>query len=224
MSELLNESIERLRKLHEEFESTQTNIDNILNRVYQYLPEYLVSYIGSNNIEEKKNNLNEFQTLMISVFPEMIRELSEKNIELEKQLCISTAHGDGIIQWEEILGLLHEQDKEENLRKDNIRSKLRASGTATIKLIEDITKSYSKGTSEIIEFPDKFHFEIKFTDENGVPENISEISKRINEIKPAHITYAFVYTFVLWTYLKERKWKEIAVLKWSECRKKTSIS
>ncbi|WBW96042.1 putative phage tail protein [Oceanirhabdus sp. W0125-5] len=224
MSEFLNESIDILRELHREFEINQTDIDYILNRFYQYLPEYLVPYIRSNNIEEKKDNLNELQTLMILVFPKVIRELNEIIIGMEKQLCISTAHGEGITQWEEMLGLFHEQDKEENLRKENIRSKLRSSGTATIQLIKDITKSYSKGTSEIIEYPDKFHFDIKFKDDNGVPENINEISKRINEIKPAHLTYAFIYTFVLWAYLKERKWNELLSIKWSECRKKTNIS
>lgn len=224
MIELLNESINRLRELHKEYEINQTNLDYILNRLYQYLPEYLVPFMRSKDIEENEENLNEFQTLMISVFPKLIKDLYDTIIGMEKQYCISTAHGEGLNQWEEMLGLFHEQEKEGNLRKENLTSKLRASGTATIQLLKDITKSYSKGTSEIIEYPDKFHFDIKFTDDNGVPENINEISKRINEIKPAHLTYAFIYTFVLWVYLKDRKWNELATIKWSECRKKTNIS
>jgi len=101
----------------------------------------------------------------------------------------------GLKQWETALGLKTDVSKSYEYRRTRIMSKMRGQGTTTKKMIQNVAESFSNGTVSIIEYNSENRFEIKFTGTIGVPPNMDDLTAAIEEIKPAHLAYSYVYIF-----------------------------
>lgn len=101
----------------------------------------------------------------------------------------------GLDLWEKQLGLPTEAGKDVGYRRSRILSKLRGTGTVTVAMIQNMAESYANGEVEIVEQPNAYHFDVKFVGVRGIPPNMDDLTAAIEEIRPAHLTYAYVYTY-----------------------------
>jgi len=98
-------------------------------------------------------------------------------------------------RYEKIYGLQVDVSKTAEFRRERIRAKIRGIGTVTKQMIIDTAASYSNGEVEVIEDPANYRFIIKFVGTLGIPSNMADLILTIEEIKPAHLTYTFEYTY-----------------------------
>lgn len=120
---------------------------------------------------------------------------------LMDQLFVDTATW-GLDLWERDYGLETDKSKPDDFRRSRIISKIRSQGTATKEMIKNAAESFSGGETEIIEYPSEHRFEVKFSGTVGTPPNMDDLTEAIEDIKPAHLAYSYVYIFVLYKELK----------------------
>ena len=127
--------------------------------------------------------------------------LQDKIVDLLDQLFVNTATW-GLEYWEKYLGLDIDRNETLENRRSRIMTRLRGQGTVTKEMLKNVCSSFSGGEVEIIEISNEYRFVIKFIGTIGIPKNMSYLSKSIDEIKPAHLSYTFEYTFNTYEVLK----------------------
>lgn len=113
-------------------------------------------------------------------------DLQNKIIDLQKQCFIKTATW-GLSYWEQNLGIKTNNVNTIEERRATVLAKLRGRGTTTIKVLEDICKSYADYVT-VKENNKQYSFTINLESINkGFPFKLDGLYKTINEIKPAHL-------------------------------------
>ena len=100
-------------------------------------------------------------------------------------------------------------------------SKLRGTGTVTKTMMKNVAASFVNGDIEIIEYPSRYCFAVKFTSRTGIPYNIEDIKAMVEELKPAHLAVEYIFTYRLWqdvldtlsnwTTVKSYTWEQLLV-------------
>ncbi|WP_051459409.1 putative phage tail protein [Paenibacillus zanthoxyli] len=121
-------------------------------------------------------------------------------------------------RWENELGLNVDRTKTYAARRERITAKLRGTGTTTPDMIRRTASAFSGGEVEVAEVPGEYSFEVRFVGTLGIPANLDDLIQIIEEIKPAHLTYRFQYTFTWWTVLKALTWSEAHAKTWEDLR------
>jgi len=121
--------------------------------------------------------------------------------DLIEQFFIGSATW-GLRVWEAALWLESDADKTYEFRRTRIESKLRGLGTATKAMIMNVASSFSNGEAEVIEHNSEYWFDIKFVGTIGIPPNMDDLTAAIEEIKPAHLSYAYSYRYRIYGELK----------------------
>lgn len=101
-------------------------------------------------------------------------------------------------RWERIFGLEVDVSKNNEFRRERIKAKIRGQGTTTKQMITDVASSFSNGEVEVIEDFPNYKFKIKFVGVKGIPANLTDLTITINEIKPAHLSFEYEFTFMIW--------------------------
>lgn len=158
------------------------------NRILERMPPYyLTSYV------------------MRSVWDAQGHEIDRLNDTLDeilKQFFVNTATW-GLEKWETALGLPVDESKAVEERRANILAKLRASQTATHKLLQSVAESFEYGVIKIVEDIENYALKIIFVDAKGVPPNVADFQKAMRETIPAHLNFEFVYNFFTWQELDD---------------------
>jgi hypothetical protein len=135
--------------------------------------------------------------MMMNLFQVEDKEIQKLNESLEStlnQYFIELADT-AIERWEQEVGL-----PKSNLplvqRRSTIMSKLRGYGTVTVSKLQYVCAAYGNGDAQIVEKPSTYEFEIKFNSIMGIPPNIEDLKKVIEQIKPAHLGVTYVYTYL----------------------------
>lgn len=139
-------------------------------------------------------------------------ELENFNNKLEStlnQFFIDTADFT-LERWEKDLGLDINNNLNIEYRRSRIKARLRGQGTVTIKLIENVAESFSNGEVAVTEDNPNYSFTIKFIGIKGIPPNMDDLQRAIEEIKPAHLAFKFEYTYLTWDEFDNynRTWDE----------------
>lgn len=137
--------------------------------------------------------------------------------QASEQMFLDTAE-EALVLWEQDFGLDSDSRKSTVFRRERVRSKLRGAGTTTKKMIENMAASFAGGEVEVIEVPDEYRFIVKFVGVKGVPANMADLEAAIEEIKPAHLTFEFAYTYNWWDALKDRTWNSLSTYTWEQVR------
>lgn len=99
----------------------------------------------------------------------------------------------GLAIYEKELGLQTDISKPLTDRRSVVKSKLRGSGKADAALIKVVADAYTNGDVEVT-FANGV-IKITFTGVYGIPSNIADVEKTVDEIKPAHLSFEFVYKY-----------------------------
>lgn len=128
-------------------------------------------------------------------FTRQTEKLLQSKNDVFLQLNVKSATW-GLELWERALDISIEKDKPLAFRRSRIESKLRSQGVTTKAMIKNAAESFSNGLVEIIEHPEIYRFDVKFVGAIGNPPNMEDLTAMIEEIKPAHLAYQYIYTFV----------------------------
>lgn len=171
------------------------------------LMEYLPWYYQEN---EKMRILQE--TIEIAV-----KKYEDKQKEMIDNCFIQTATT-LLSRYETILQLDISSEKENEFRRERLKAKVRGRGATTKQLIQEVAKSFSNGEVEVIEDNKNSCFFVKFVGTLGVPANIKDLQITIEEIKPAHLSFEFIYTYNTWNNLERLTWEQAIAHTWEEIR------
>ena len=80
-------------------------------------------------------------------------------------------------------------------RRSAIRARWRANGKNSVKLIQDVCDSWENGRCEAKFVGGKL--QIKFSGKYGIPKNLQFLLDEIENIKPAHWGYDFLFKYLL---------------------------
>jgi len=139
-----------------------------------------------------------------------------------KQFFIDTADFT-LERWEKELGLEVNNNLNIDYRRSRIKSKLRGQGTITVSLIKNVAESFSNGEVDVIENNAAYEFAVKFVGIKGIPPNMEDLKRAIEEIKPAHLGYKFEYTFTVWKEVKNLTWAQIKSGTWNDLKTRKVI-
>ena len=147
------------------------------------LPDY---YKGNKTMEDLQSIVSSDTNHLDSNFKETIDQ------------CFVNTATTLLSRYEKIHGLQVDISKSNEFRRERIRAKIRGTGTVTKQMIIDVARSYSNGEVEVTEDSGNYSFKIKFTGTRGIPANMGDLTLTIEEIKPAHLSFTFEYTFITW--------------------------
>ena len=105
----------------------------------------------------------------------------------------------GIYKWEEFAGIPTPTEYVDiETRRSNVLAAIRSRDTTTVEKIRVVSESYSNGECQVIEDNPNNTFYIKFIGVRGIPKRIDELRKSIERIKPAHLAFDFIYSYLIW--------------------------
>lgn len=154
----------------------------------ELLPDY---YRGNFTMEELQGILNIDINALANNFDETIDQ------------CFVNTASSLLSRYEKIYGIEVDVSKSNSFRRERIRAKIRGTGTVTKQMIMDTAASYSNGEVEVIENFSDYSFRIKFVGTLGIPANMADLKLTIEEIKPAHLSFTFEFTYITWNEVED---------------------
>jgi len=188
----------------EELQPTEEDIHSYKPDLMCYLPHYYVS-----------------STIMKAIQDAYAEELGQVYYFLNdflKQFLTPTTATWGLAFWEQELGLKTDISKSYEERREIIMSRLRGIGTVGRDVIKRAAEAFSGGDVDVIEYPAEHRFVVKFVGTLGIPKNMASFIEMIEDLKPAHLTYSFEYTYTWWNTLKEITWAQAGMGTWNDLR------
>lgn len=164
-------------------------------------------------IYEGNKTMRELQSILTADVNNMAANLNETVDE-----CFVETATALLSRYEKLYALSVDVTKSDTFRRERIKAKIKGVGTVTRQMIIDTAASYSNGQVEVIEIPDTYSFIIKFVGTKGIPANMRDLTITIEEIKPAHLSYAFEYVYNTWKDISGMTWSEAAAYTWEELR------
>ncbi len=148
--------------------------------------------------------------------------LFDNKDDVLKQMFVSTATSWGLSLWEQFLGLQVTPEQALSERRSKIISKIRGFGTVTKSMLINVAAAYECGTIEITEHNDIYKFTIKFVSEIGIPPNFTDFEEIINEVKPAHLSVDYEYTYNTYAVVSVKTHQQLTAYTYEQIRS-TSI-
>ena len=121
-------------------------------------------------------------------------------------------------RYEKLYGLTVDITKSDTFRRERLKARAKGTGTVTKQMLENVAASYSNGEVEVIENIEDYSFVVKFVGTKGIPANMADLTLTIEEIKPAHLSFTFVYTYSTWNDVSNMTWDGVAAYTWDEFR------
>ncbi|MBW6408474.1 YmfQ family protein [Clostridium weizhouense] len=185
----------------------------------------------SNEEEIKKYfiDLNKYVPSFISDIKEMQTIYSVQGTELGSllysindlfnQIFIETATW-GLTYWEEQYAIETNLNSSYEERREIIKAKKIGRGTTTKDMIKNVAEIFSGGEVNITEDNKNYSFIVQFIGVKGIPKNMQAFKNMLEDIKPAHLSYSFKYTFTIWDFIKEKNldWNSAKNKLWNELK------
>jgi hypothetical protein len=156
-------------------------------------------------------------TTKMKLISKIFSKIDEQNEQMIDEIFIDSANNE-LNRWELFVGLSTQNGQPVSNRQSRVLSKYRGAGTTTPALIKSVAEAYSNAEVRLIEFPTENRFVVKFVGARGVPPNIEDLKKILNEIKQAHIVMEFSYSYTLWSELKSTTWENVKGFNWNDVK------
>lgn len=112
------------------------------------------------------------------------------NKEIELQLFPQTATW-GLEFWENRVGLVRNLDEDIETRRRKVIAKLQSKYIMTPKRMSMILQSYTGADIKINENISPYTFGVELTSTQGFPRSLEDLYKRVNVIKPSHLSVSY---------------------------------
>lgn len=137
--------------------------------------------------------------------------------DLCNQLFLGTATW-GLSLWEKMFDVKTDLSKSYEFRRAAVRAKMMGTGTTTVELIKNVAESFLGGEVEIVEQNEKYMFQIVMVSIYGVPPNVEDLKRALEEIKPAHLGFEIIYLKHSWRDVKTHTWRWAQGKTWKEIK------
>lgn len=124
----------------------------------------------------------------------------------------------GLVRWEQVLGITTNLFLTYEQRREVILAKMRGQETTTLEVIRRTALAFTGVKAEVIEDYANYCFTVKFVSAYGIPPNMQLLTDAIEEIKPAHLGFSFLYRYVIWDELRPHVWNDLRVYTWDGLR------
>jgi uncharacterized protein YmfQ (DUF2313 family) len=138
--------------------------------------------------------------------------------DFTKQFLTPVTATKGLRYWEQELGLPTDVSKSYEERRAIVLSRLKGISAVGKNVIKRAAEAFSGGDVDVIEYPAEHRFVVKFVGTLGIPKNMASFIEMIEDLKPAHLTYGFEYTYTWWNTLKELTWAQAGLGTWNDLR------
>ncbi|MBH5316693.1 DUF2313 domain-containing protein [Paenibacillus sp. GSMTC-2017] len=184
--------------------NTEDNdIENTKPDLHKYLPDWM--RLGFNVRK------------LLELIADQLGILGAFIIETRMQKSIDHATW-GLVDWEKDFGLMSESSLSSNRRREIVKAKLIGAGTTTNEMVVRTAAAFSGGEVDVVEYAAESRVEIVFIGVKGIPPNMAAFIRMLEDIKPAHLTYSFRYTYSIWDDIKYLKWAATKMKTWGELR------
>lgn len=177
-----------------------------IRSIWPNVPDYFGTIDDDSDLQKKFS-------IISSVF-----EYNESMIEQSFDEVFLPSTSALLDRWEIFLGLSTAAGQPIENRRSRLLGKYRGAGTTTPSLIKSVAEAYSNGEVEVLEYPDQFLFVVKFIGARGVPPNLEDLKKTLQEIKQAHLVMDFAFTYTAWKEVKATTWGNLKKYKWSDVK------
>ncbi len=116
--------------------------------------------------------------------------------ETFQQFFVRTATW-GINLWEQELGIVPDATKPLEQRRAVAESKLRGGGKFSGAQVKNVAEAYDGGRVQVSFQPERWNFTIQFVDTHGIPPNLNDLKQAIEELKPAHLSVEYKFSYLL---------------------------
>lgn len=172
-------------------------------KLKEYLPDRLLSA-----------PVAEFQ----DAFQPEIDKLAEKISDIAEYELFAKTADEWLPLWEAAYGITSDPSKPIAERRSRLMSKVRGAGTTTAEMIKQVVSSFANSDCQVIEHNDDYRFDIKFVGTIGIPPNMDDVTAAIEEIKPAHLAYQFIYLFRTWQNFAGQTWESLLAQTWGQLK------
>ena len=150
--------------------------------LFSYLPAYYeTSRVMRSDMDTKGHEMDDFYQALEETF---------------QQFFVRTATW-GLVRWETELAIETDLNKPLEQRRAVVESKLRGGGKFSGKLVKNVAEAYDGGKVAVTFQPQEWNFTIKFIDTIGIPPNLDDLKAVIEEIKPAHLSVEYEFSYLL---------------------------
>ncbi|WP_052016780.1 MULTISPECIES: YmfQ family protein [unclassified Paenibacillus] len=175
------------------------------NELFSYLPSYYeTSRVMQADMQSKGTEMD------------LLYQAIDETLD---QFFVRTATW-GLDFWEQELGIETDRLKPVEQRRAVVESKLRGAGKFSGRLVANVAEAYAGGKVDVTFQPEAWSFTVSFVDTMGIPPNIDDLKRAIDELKPAHMAVEYEYRYLIWDDLdnKQMTWDELdaASLTWNE--------
>ena len=151
-------------------------------RLKEYLPDYYSGVVEMDQLMDTEGS--------------EIDHLKKSVDELLDQYYPESATW-AIFRYEKDLHITPEAGKPIEQRRSVVISKMRGSGKVSGSLLKSVAQAYDGGKVDVSVSPSEYKIIITFIDTLGTPPNIDDLKKALDDIKPAHLTLAYKFRFLL---------------------------
>ena len=144
-------------------------------------------------------------------------ELADNITDAVSQCVVDRATW-GLEYWGRMLGVSGVNTIDD--RRERIKARLRASGTATRELIKSVAEAYAYGAVDVIEDYDNYVVTLYFLAVGGRPRNMDAFLAAVREVVPAHIgrTLDYAYDYATYGELSRLTYAEMAAYTYAGLR------
>ncbi len=136
-----------------------------------------------------------------------------------RQCFVQTATW-GLILWEKEYGITTNFFLTYEQRREVVLAKMRGQETTTVEAVRRAAASITGVEADVIENYAEYDFVVSFTGAYGIPPNLQQLVDILEEIKPAHLGYAFRYRYVVWNEVFPYIWDDMRLYTWAGLRVK----
>lgn len=137
--------------------------------------------------------------------------------EMQKQLHLDTATW-GLAAWEKVYGLPIDWQKTDVTRRAAIMARMGGTATTRIVSVKEVSEKFLQGKVAVIEVNEEYRFEIHFLEVLQKGQDIEDLKRVLEEIKPAHLAYTIILKYNTWGDLKNKEitWGQATARTWGQ--------
>lgn len=125
-------------------------------------------------------------------------DMDEALADMESNMSLAGTTETNIARREAWFGVTPDEAKPLEQRRAVLIAKLRGQGTTTPEFIRNVAASFEYGDVSVDETSAPYTVRIVFESVMGVPPNMADFVAALEEVKPAHLVFNYIYKYNTW--------------------------
>ena len=176
-------------------------------------------YKSEDTLKKLEKQMRKSQVVrdIVNAMLHILNEVDEQTENLPKQIRPSTSTI-LLSKWEKEFGMEVREDYPEKFRQETLLAKERGAESVTKAVIKNTAESFSGAEVEINVNTDESLIMIKFAGTVGIPTNMEDLKRALEDIIPAHMELQYEYVYNTWKDVSKLTWRELKQYTWKEVK------